>query len=184
MTAFLGRLAAFACGFVMLGLVATSAGGEEAAAAAKPVTEDARLAAFFEDVFQRNLKDSPIFQAQLGMKGPDYGKWNDFSDEEAQRQDKLNRQDLERLHSEFKYDTLSERDEGQLPDLRAADAVFDRHLPLALPRLRLPDADQPGHGAHDLHAEHPQRGQCRGCRGLHLAPQRHEGRLRADESTS
>ena len=42
------------------------------------------------------------------MKGPDYGKWNDFSDEEAQRQDKLNKQDLERLHSEFKYDKLSE----------------------------------------------------------------------------
>ena len=108
MTAFLGRLSAFACGFLMLGLAATSAGGEEAAAATKPATEDARLAAFFEDVFQRNLKDSPIFQAQLGMKGPDYGKWNDFSDEEAQRQDTLNRQDLERLHSEFKYDALSE----------------------------------------------------------------------------
>ena len=43
-------------------------------------TEDARLSAFFEEVFQRNLKDSPLFQSQLGMKGPDYGKWDDFSD--------------------------------------------------------------------------------------------------------
>ncbi len=107
MTVFPGRLAAFACGLVMMGLAATPAFAQEAAAAAKPVTEDERLAAFFEEVFQRNLKDSPIFQAQLGMKGPDYGKWNDFSDTEAQRQDKLNRQDLERLRSEFRYDALS-----------------------------------------------------------------------------
>ena len=55
-------------------------------------------------MFQRSLKDSPIFQAQLGMKGPDYGKWNDFSDEEAQRQDELNKQDLERLRAEFDYE--------------------------------------------------------------------------------
>ena len=70
MTAFHGKLAAFACGLVMMGLAAMPAIAQEAAAAAKPATEDARLAAFFEEVFQRNLKDSPIFQAQLGMKGP------------------------------------------------------------------------------------------------------------------
>ena len=72
-------------------------------------TEDQRLAAFFEEVFQRNLKDSPIFQSQLGMKGPDYGRWNDFSDAEATRQNELARQDLERLRSEFRYETLSDR---------------------------------------------------------------------------
>jgi len=109
MTALPGRIAAFACGLVMLGLAAMSAGAQEAAATAKPATEDERLAAFFEEVFQRSLKDSPLFQAYLGMKGPDYGKWNDFSDEEAQRQDGLNKQDLERLHSEFKVDKLSEK---------------------------------------------------------------------------
>ena len=109
MTALPGRITAFACGLVMLGLAAMSAGAQEAAAAAKPATEDERLAAFFEEVFQRSLKDSPLFQAYLGMKGPDYGKWNDFSDEEAQRQDKLNKQDLERLHSEFKVDKLSDQ---------------------------------------------------------------------------
>ena len=109
MTALPGRIAAFACGLVMLGLAAMSAGAQEAAATAKPATEDERLAAFFEEVFQRSLKDSPLFQAYLGMKGPDYGKWNDFSDEEAQRQDGLNKQDLARLHSEFKVDKLSEK---------------------------------------------------------------------------
>jgi uncharacterized protein (DUF885 family) len=107
MTAFLGRLAALACGLAISGLAATPAFAQEAAAAAKPATEDARLAAFFEEVFQRSVKDSPLLQAYLGMKGPDYGKWNDFSDEEAQRQDALNKQDLQRLRAEFDFDELS-----------------------------------------------------------------------------
>ena len=96
----------------MTALAAMPAMAQEAAAAAAttpaPATEDARLAAFFEEVFQRGVKDSPIFQAYLGIKGPDYGKWNDFSDEEAQRQDELTKQDLQRLHAEFDYDKLSE----------------------------------------------------------------------------
>ena len=106
MTVLPRNIAAFTCGLVMSVLAALPTGAQEAAAA--PKTEDERLAAFFEEVFQRTLKDSPLFQAYIGMKGPDYGKWNDFSDEEAQRQDKLNRADLERLRSEFDYDELSE----------------------------------------------------------------------------
>jgi uncharacterized protein (DUF885 family) len=79
------------------------------AAATASATEDERLNAFFEEVFQRNVKDSPLFQAQLGMKGPDYGKWNDSSDAEAIRQNGLTKQDVERLHAEFRYDALSDR---------------------------------------------------------------------------
>ena len=80
-----------------------------AADAAKPAaSEDERLAAFFEEVFQRNVKDSPIFQAQLGMKGPDYGKWGDFSDAEAIRQNDLTKSDLDRLRADFRYDALSQ----------------------------------------------------------------------------
>ncbi len=91
-----------------LGLaLSVAAWGQESVAKAE--TEDARLGAFFEEVFQRNLKDSPIFQAQLGMKGPDYGKWNDFSDAEAQRQNELTKQDMQRLRTEFKYAALSEQ---------------------------------------------------------------------------
>ncbi len=108
MTAFLRKLAAVACGLVMLGLANTLPSQAEEPAAA-PATEDARLAAFFEEVFQRNLKDSPIFQAQLGMKGPDYGKWDDFSDAEAQRQYELTKKDLDRLHADFKVNALSEQ---------------------------------------------------------------------------
>jgi uncharacterized protein (DUF885 family) len=107
MTALPARFAALACGFMLTVLAAMPVSSQEAAAAA-PATEDARLAAFFEEVFQRGVKDSPILQAYLGMKGPDYGKWNDFSDEEAQRQDGLNKQDLQRLHTEFDYAKLSE----------------------------------------------------------------------------
>jgi uncharacterized protein (DUF885 family) len=105
MTVFLRKLAV-SCGLVVMGLVA--AGAQEAAAPAAAGTEDERLAAFFEEVFKRTVDDSPMYQAYLGIKGPDYGKWNDFSDEEAQRQDKLNRQDLDRLHKEFDYGKLSE----------------------------------------------------------------------------
>ena len=105
MTALLPRFAALAGLIVSAGLATVPALAEDTQA--KPQTEDERIGAFFEEVFQRNLKDSPIFQAQLGMKGPDYGKWNDFSDEEAQRQDKLNKQDLERLHHDFSVDKLS-----------------------------------------------------------------------------
>ena len=87
-------------------------------AAAKPATEDARLAAFFEGVFQRNLKDSPMFQAQLGMKGADYGKWGDFSDREANRQNELNKGDLARLRSEFKYESLT-------PGMKVSYRIFE-----------------------------------------------------------
>ncbi|MGH8249385.1 MAG: DUF885 domain-containing protein [Steroidobacteraceae bacterium] len=108
MTAFVRRIAATACGVLMLGFAVMTASAQEPPAAA-PKTEDARLAAFFEEVFQRNLKDSPVFQSQLGMKGPDYGKWGDFSDTEANWQNELNKQDIARLHSDFKYDALSEQ---------------------------------------------------------------------------
>ena len=108
MTEFLRKFAALGCGLVMLGFAVALPARAEAPAPA-PATEDARLAAYFEEVFQRNVKDSPIFQSQLGIKGPDYGKWNDFSDAEAERQNELTRKDLESLRSEFKYDALSEQ---------------------------------------------------------------------------
>lgn len=102
-------IAAFALAAAAPVLAAQSA---EPAAAAQPAaeqTEDQRLAAFFEEVFQRNLKNSPLFQSQLGMKGPDYGKWDDFSDAEAQRQNEETKQDLERLRAEFDVSKLSEQ---------------------------------------------------------------------------
>jgi uncharacterized protein (DUF885 family) len=78
-------------------------------ALALAATEDERLGAFFEEVFQRNLKDSPLLQSQLGMKGPDYGKWDDFSDAEAIRRSQLVADDLRRLRAEFDVAKLSEQ---------------------------------------------------------------------------
>jgi len=72
-------------------------------------TEDQRLAAFFEGIFQRNLANSPIFQAQLGMKTDKYGEWDDFSDAEATRQNEERKGDLERLRRDFNYAALSEQ---------------------------------------------------------------------------
>ncbi|MBM2853417.1 MAG: hypothetical protein HW417_345 [Steroidobacteraceae bacterium] len=106
-------LAGIATAVTLLAVIAIAPARAEApAAAAAPAaaqTEDQRLMAFFEEVFQRNLKDSPIFQSQLGIKGPDYGKWGDLSDAEATRQNELTKQDLARLKSGFKYDALSEQ---------------------------------------------------------------------------
>lgn len=98
MPALLRRSAAAACAmFLLVPTLALAA------------TEDDRLGAFFEEVFQRNVKDSPILQSQLGMKGPDYGKWNDFSDAEAIRQNNLVADDLRRLRADFDVAKLSEQ---------------------------------------------------------------------------
>lgn len=80
------------------------------AASANPAqSEDQRLAAFFDEIFQRNLKNSPLFQSQLGMKGEDYGEWDDFSDAEARRQNEETKNDLQRLRAEFDVAKLSEQ---------------------------------------------------------------------------
>jgi uncharacterized protein (DUF885 family) len=70
--------------------------------------EDQRLAAFFEELFERDVSRSPEFQAYLGRKTEDYGRWDDYSDEYAQTQNQQAAADLERLHTEFDYDALSE----------------------------------------------------------------------------
>ncbi|WP_425408753.1 DUF885 domain-containing protein [Hyphococcus sp.] len=72
-------------------------------------TEDERLSAFFEEIFQRELSESPIFQAQLGMKTERYGEWDDFSDAETIRDHEQTVGDLERLRDEFDYEALSEQ---------------------------------------------------------------------------
>jgi len=84
---------------------------ETAQASAEVVeqTEDQKLEAFFEEIFQRNIANSPIFQAQLGMKTERYGEWDDFSDAEAVRQHEEVIQDLARLRADIDHDELSEQ---------------------------------------------------------------------------
>ena len=69
---------------------------------------DQRLAAFFDEIFERNVAQSPEFQAQLGRKTEDYGRWNDYSEEYAQMQNQQTAADLERLHNDFDFAALSE----------------------------------------------------------------------------
>ena len=75
--------------------------------AVNPAREDERLAAFFDEIFERDVSASPMFQAYQGRKTEDYGRWDDFSDEYTQAQNQQTAADLQRLHSEFDYDLLS-----------------------------------------------------------------------------
>jgi len=70
--------------------------------------EDERLAAFFDEIFERDVNASPMFQAYLGRKTEDYGRWDDFSNEYTEFKNQQTAANLERLHTEFDYDLLSE----------------------------------------------------------------------------
>ena len=84
------------------------AGATEPVTTAGPDQEDQQLAAFFDELFERDVSQSPEFQAYLGRKTEDYGRWNDYSDEYAQTQNQQTAADLERLRAEFDYDALSD----------------------------------------------------------------------------
>jgi uncharacterized protein (DUF885 family) len=70
--------------------------------------EDQRLMAFFDELFERDISQNPEFQAYLGRKTEDYGRWNDYSDAFAQLENQQTAADLERLRTEFDYESLSE----------------------------------------------------------------------------
>ena len=85
---------------------------------ADEVSESQRLATFFEELFQRDVDNSPMFQAQLGIKTEDYGKWDDFSAAEAERQIEQVRQDLDTLRSDFDFEKLD-------PDAQISYRIFE-----------------------------------------------------------
>lgn len=62
----------------------------------KVETESERLNAFFERVYQENIKRSPVSQSYLGIK-TDYDKWDDESDANAIKEFELAQRDLEEL---------------------------------------------------------------------------------------
>ncbi|MAL09242.1 MAG: DUF885 domain-containing protein [Maricaulis sp.] len=76
--------------------------------------ETARLNAFFEEVFQRELALSPQGQTYLGMVDDNeaYGRWDDVSDAAFDDGQARTREYLDRLHSEFDFDRLT--DEAQV----------------------------------------------------------------------
>jgi uncharacterized protein (DUF885 family) len=95
--------------FAILGAPAYAEGAADATVETAAQTEDEQLSAFFQKIFERNIANSPIFQAQLGMKTERYGEWDDFSDAEAIRQQEEVIEDLARLRSDIDYDALTEQ---------------------------------------------------------------------------
>ncbi len=96
----------------VLAFVSAPVAAQEAPEAAQvdaEQSEDQRLSAFFDAIFQRNLANSPLFQAQLGMKTERYGEWDDFSDAEVVRRYEEVKEDLKRLRATIDYDALSEQ---------------------------------------------------------------------------
>ena len=71
-------------------------------------SESERLAAFFEDSFDRDLVRSPMNQSYLGIKD-DYDKWDDLSEEKAREDNRLVIDDLARLHGDFDFEKLNEQ---------------------------------------------------------------------------
>jgi uncharacterized protein (DUF885 family) len=70
--------------------------------------QDQRLASFFAEIFERDVSQSPEFQARLGRKTEDYGRWDDYSEQQAVFENQQATSDLLRLRTEFDHETLSE----------------------------------------------------------------------------
>ncbi len=87
--------------------VAVLAQEAAAPAAAAAQSEDARLAAFFEQAFQEQIALSPQTMTALGIKR-DYDKLNDTTDAAAERALALSESQLARLNDEFNPRTLSD----------------------------------------------------------------------------
>ncbi len=70
---------------------------------------DQRLASFLDAIFERDVSQQPEFQARLGRKTADYGRWNDYSEDYAVFRNQQVAEDLERLREDFDYAALSEQ---------------------------------------------------------------------------
>jgi uncharacterized protein (DUF885 family) len=77
-----------------------------------PTTESERLAAFFTQSRETDLKRSPMTQSYLGIKW-DYGKWGDFSEAKADETRALMKSRLKQA-SEFDVATLGESEKLSL----------------------------------------------------------------------
>ena len=70
-------------------------------------TEDQRINRFFDEVYERNVSQSPIEQSRLGRTTDRLGEWDDFSDSFHQGQIEQKRADFAQLRSDFDFDALS-----------------------------------------------------------------------------
>lgn len=78
----------------------------------QPASENARLNIFFDEVFEREVSQSPIRQAFLGRDLGMNSQWDDFSDQAVLDDLAESEADLVRLETEFTYVGLS--DNGKL----------------------------------------------------------------------
>jgi uncharacterized protein (DUF885 family) len=74
--------------------------------APQPAQEDARLLAFLDAAFDESIASSPQTLTSLGIK-KDYGKLDDYTDAQAERQRALSEAQLARMKAEFDPDRLS-----------------------------------------------------------------------------
>jgi len=70
-------------------------------------SESERLNARFEEMFMRDVMDSPEFQTYLGIK-QDYDKWDVRTEEKAAADHEQAKKDLKELQTEFDYDKLDD----------------------------------------------------------------------------
>lgn len=77
--------------------------------AAEPNRNEA-LHHFFQESFDNDVAESPIFQGYLGIK-EDYAKWDDFSEEQAAKDNARTEAELAYLREQFDYDSLSPADQ-------------------------------------------------------------------------
>lgn len=96
---------------------------------ATAMSEDERLAAFFEELFERDVAQNPEFAARLGRKTGDYGQWTDRSEAWAQQQHEQTRADLERLRVSFDVDALD-------PQSQLSYRIFEYNLERDLAMFR------------------------------------------------
>ena len=68
--------------------------------------ESQRANEFFERVFSEALDRDPVFQTSLGIK-KDYGKWDDPTDEFAQMELGITKENLQFLRDSINYDALN-----------------------------------------------------------------------------
>ena len=93
------------------------------------VQPSAELAAFFDDYDKAQLKLLPLRKAVRGIVDEDYGRWGDFSELGAQRQQSLDETTLAALHARFNRDRLSAADRLSYDLLESAIARSSSAFP-------------------------------------------------------
>ncbi|MEM7016895.1 MAG: DUF885 domain-containing protein [Pseudomonadota bacterium] len=73
----------------------------------KEVTETDKINTWFDEKYKEQMRFYPISKAFYGIKDEDYGRINNFSEEESDKIIAWRRQTLEELKSTFDYDALT-----------------------------------------------------------------------------